>query len=263
MTKPKAPVQANEARVVRSYVQSTSERFSTALLAIGEEYIEEGGTFSELASIAGDAGALKRQRIAEFIRDTIRGVKNDLSAAAIELAQKLGVIEEATDILAPAGGKVFRTRILVDWSKPWREHALSMCPQTPTDWDILNMGDQFESSQKGQTIEEIIFLWFGPNVNGTALKADAWANEHKLIASHGRIPMAVIGGMPGLIGQLRNMGFPYSSVGIISTSQCKLGRGPHVPNAWQCDGCEREAGLYHVARGWNDYNLFVFESSRK
>ncbi len=246
---------------VRAGIQSTFDQVRDIFIAVFQALIALGLTLEEIATLAGESGLKKRTKIVDYIRDTIRGVKQDLSASALELTQKLGVIEEATDITPPEGGKVFRVRVMVDRAKKWKEYILASCPRTPKNWDILKAEDQFESPKRGSTEEEVILLWFGSGVSGTMPRVEAWAISHELRKAHGRIPAAVIGTIPGIIGQLQNLGFPYSSVGIVSTFQCTFGtfgEDPHVPCAWRGSDGEREASLRHVLDGWSDDFLFAF-----
>lgn len=248
----------SEETKMRAALQSPFGVVVDTLFIIYKLVSELGVDLKEWSVLSGEKGIDACRTIADFIRDTIRGVKYDLSVAAIELAQKLGVIEEVTDIPAPAGGKVFRVLVMVDWAKAWRDYMLASCPHTDKSWDVLNVGDQFESPQRDSEIKEVIFLWFGKNVYGTVEKADAWAIENNLVASHGRIPAAVIGGIPGIIGQLQNLGYPYGSVGVVSTSQCKLDGDPRVPCAWRDGDGRRRAGLGHLSRGWDGSYVVAF-----
>ena len=247
-------------RVVHREIMSAFDKIAAVFIAIFEMVVALKVTIDEIVSLSGDAGAEKRQRIAESIRDTIRGVRqSELSTTAVNLAKRLGVIEEVTDIPAPQGGKVFRVLVSIDWDKKWKEFILASCPQTDKSWDILKMGDQFESSSRAAETKEVIFLWLGKNMYGTAEKADAWALENNLTASHGRIPAAVIGTIPGIIGQFQNLGYPYTSVGIVSTSQCKLDGYPHIPGAWQSGGGRREAGFLRASDEWSGNSLVAFD----
>gem|GEM_PF-3542471 len=259
MTKPKAMVKANEAtsRQVRSATQAVSERCATALWKIYSEFIECGGTFMELATLAEGEENSERQQIATFIRDTIRGVKQSVSSVAVDLAQKLGIIEEVTDIVPPPGGKVFRVLVRVDWTKNWREFIFANCPQTGHDWDVLTVGDQYEPVNLK---EEVLLVWFGKGVRIMAERADAWAEKNGLVQSHGRIPVAVIGSVGDIVDQLKKCGFPYDSAGVVSTSSCKLGGDSYVPYAWRYY-VGGGASLSRVSGEWDGRNLFAF--SRK
>ena len=250
MTKPTALVEANkrEMKKVRSATSSVSERFASVLFGIGDAYIEAGGTFMELASISGDVGSEKRKLIGRFIDETIRGVE-------------FGIITEVTGISLPAGARLFRLCLDVDWDTLLADFIRATCPQTGSDWDIWRVVGQYPSLKKGTTTEEVYLLWYGPGSLTKPETADAWAADNKFVRIHPRVPCSIIGGVDDIVPQLKKLGYPFDGVGVVSTSPCTLGGVSRIPNAWRDSGGGRRAYVDRASNEWNVSSLFAF--SRK
>ncbi|MFA6006365.1 MAG: hypothetical protein WC764_01410 [Candidatus Paceibacterota bacterium] len=226
--------------------RSLGNKMANGLWLIATAFFTLKGTVAEFCSLT----AAQAKDVAEYLLGVIRGTATMVS---LEIALKLGVIEEATDVVAPEGGKVFRLTLPVDWTTAWREFILACCPQTDLTWPILTVGEQYVSPKIGRTIEVFYLVWFGKGIYSKASKALEWAGD-QFVPAHGRIPAAIIGGVSSIVAQLAKFGFPYQSVGVVTASECDGG----LSFAWQHADGGREAHLHTVSNEWLGNYLFVF-----
>ena len=112
---------------------------------------------------------------------------------AIALAKVDEIIDSATvaEVVPPEGGRIHVIRVPVRLNREWQEAINAAGPNTPDNYNVRNVGDQYPSQGDGTVREaEVILINFGPN-GGSWDKAIAWANQYRLKRTNPRHVFAI------------------------------------------------------------------------
>lgn len=108
---------------------------------------------------------------------------------------------ELTDIEAPKGARVHILEVEVKQDREWQAAVNAAGPNTPNDYNVRKVGDQYAPVGKGKVKEKLILLNF-PNGDGNWDKAIAWAETKGLKRTHPREAFAIGEQHPRLPEQL-------------------------------------------------------------
>ncbi|MDO8624412.1 MAG: hypothetical protein Q7R54_03595 [bacterium] len=161
-------------------------------------------------------------------------------------------IADATDIIAPADGRVHIVRIIVDESVELNTAIDAGFPNTPSNCDIRKVADQYPA-QKGAKPRgrEIILVNFGNDMLNTDL-AVAWGKENKLVKASPRAVFRLGSHKPQLHTELGQQ-----VLVVASLEECNFSGYRHVPGGWWRGG-KRKAYLDWPGGRWDDFCWFAF-----
>ena len=154
----------------------------------------------------------------------------------------------AAEFVPPPGGRVHIVRVPVRLDREWQEAVNVAGPDTPGNYNIHKVGDQYPPAGNETVEAEVILMNFGPN-GGTWDKAIAWAEQYRLKRTNPRHAFAVGEHKPQLHREL-GMDPMY----VVATEECAFGGDRSACDVWW-DGSGRKAYLYWVgdygrSRGW-------------
>ncbi|MBI3273774.1 MAG: hypothetical protein HYZ69_01380 [Candidatus Colwellbacteria bacterium] len=165
---------------------------------------------------------------------------------AVKDGRKITLLPE---FVAPEGGRIHELTIPVVLDEEWQAAITAGGPDTPDNYNVRKVGDQYRPSGKGTKKSRMILVNFGPN-GGSWDRAIAWAAQYpQLKRSAPRQVFAISKHKPDLH---RELGF--NPMYVVATTECTFEGTRRACSAWW-GGAEREARLYWVsdftdADGW-------------
>ena len=132
----------------------------------------------------------------------------------------------AAELLPPPGGRIHIVRVPVQLDREWQEAINAAGPDTPGNYNVLKVGDQYPSKGNGIIEAEIVLMNFGPN-GGNWDKAIAWADQYRLKRTNPRHVFAIGEHKPHLHYEL---GFDYMYA--VATEECSFGGRRGACSVW-------------------------------
>lgn len=213
---------------VASAVQNTMTILASKIATLGGNLTE---AFVRL-------GMGERQYTAEL--DQIAGVLAKVSAVPV------------AEIVAPEGGRLHTVCIPVDESVNWNTAVSAGFPNTPSNYDVWKVGDQYPPRPRVVSVKrEIILINFGKEISNADI-AFAWGKEHKLISASPRSIWALGKHKPQLNTELEQ-----NVLAVASLEECAFSGDRRVPCGWWGGG-ERRAFLDLPDHRWYDHCWFAF-----
>ncbi len=208
----------------------------------------------------GTASSIELGQFAEFTSAVIRQLPRDLTPDVAQgwienqgaLQRVLrGALMSGEFVLAPQGGTLHFVSVPVDESRPWDEAVRTAGPNTPDEYNVWKVGDQYPP-QGESGVREIILVNFGRGSFTTGEQALAWGKENRLRPASPRGCFAVGEHCPKLN---RELGKNYMAV--VSLDLCSFGGERQVCNVWWND-TERGANLNWVDDEFDDDYWLAF-----
>ena len=135
-------------------------------------------------------------------RDEFQRGLDDGSIAVVLDSLKIDGEARKSELVPPAGGRVCVVRVPVQFDREWQEAINAAGPNTPDDYNVRKVGDQYPPAGNGTVETEIILMNFGSN-GGSWDKAIAWANQNRLKRTNPRQVFAIGEHKPGLNRELK------------------------------------------------------------
>jgi len=158
---------------------------------------------------------------------------------------------EAKDIEPPKGARIQVVRVKVEQDREWQDAINAAGPNTPSDYNVRKVGDQYAPVGKGTVETELILLNF-PKGDGNWDKAMMWAEAKGFKRTNPREVFAIGEQHPKLhetIGQ--------NPMYLVATTDCTVDGGRNACYVWW-DGSKRGAYLLWVKSFGNSCDWFAF-----
>ena len=171
---------------------------------------------------------------------------------AVKVGRKITLLPE---FVAPEGGRIHELTISVVFDEEWQAAINAGCPNTPADYNVRKVGDQYRPSGKGTKKSRMVLVNFGPN-GGSWDRAIAWAAQYpQLKRSVPRQVFAISRHKPNLHHELG-----FNPMYVVATTECTFEGGQRSCYAWWY-GAERGACLSWVScfTYANDWFAFLCE----
>jgi hypothetical protein len=156
-----------------------------------------------------------------------------------------------SNIRPPKGARVHILEVEVKQDRKWQSAVNAAGPNTPDDYSVRKVGDQYAPVGKGKVKEKLILLNF-PNGDGNWDKAIMWAEAKGLKRTHPREVFAIGEQHPKLHEKLGQ-----DPMYAVATTDCSFGGGRRACYVWWYDS-ERGANLVRVERFDEAFDWFVF-----
>lgn len=168
---------------------------------------------------------------------------------AVKAGRKITLLSE---FVAPEGGRIHELTIPVVLDEEWQAAITAGGPDTPDNYNVRKVGDQYRPSGKGTKKSRMILVNFGPN-GGSWDRAIAWAAQYpQLKRSVPRQVFAISKHKPDLH---RELGF--NPMYVVATTECSFEGCQQACYAWWFDAL-REAYLFWVSRFTDADGWFAF-----
>ena len=158
---------------------------------------------------------------------------------AIGKVDEIIISTTVAELVSPPGGRIHIVRVPVRLDREWQEAINAAGPDTPNNYNVRKVGEQYLAIGTGTVETEIILMNFGPN-GGSWDKAIAWANQNRLKRTNPRQVFAIGEHKPELHHELM-MDYMYA----VATDECAFGGDRSACGVWW-DGSGRECGLGRV-----------------
>ncbi|KKU93513.1 MAG: hypothetical protein UY53_C0008G0011 [Parcubacteria group bacterium GW2011_GWA2_50_10] len=139
----------------------------------------------------------------------------------------------------PEGGRVHILRVLVQLDREWQEAINAAGPDTPADYNVRKVGNQYPSHGVGIVEAEVILMNFGPD-GGNWDRAIAWASQYGLKRTSPRHVFAIGEHNPWLHHEL-----VVDPVYVVATEECAFEGYRNACRVWWRRS-QRKCGLYWV-----------------
>lgn len=156
-------------------------------------------------------------------------------------------------IVAPKGGIVQMLTVPTNESRAWQEAIVAAGPDTPKDYNVWKVGDQYPPV--GGAVEQLEEIWlvnFGKGSITPSQKALAWGKKQRLVSTSPRVCFAIAEYLPKL-----NTYLETDSMAVISLRECSFGGEQRCCNVWFV-GSERRVCLGWFGLDWGDDYWFAF-----
>lgn len=183
-------------------------------------------------------------------QDALDNGQASLFLDAVKAGRKIALLPE---FVVPEGGRIHELTIPVVLDEEWQSAITAGCPNTPYNYNVWKVGDQYRPSGKGTKKSRLVLVNFGPNGGGSWDRAVAWAAQHpQLKRSVPRQVFAISKHKPNLH---RELGF--NPMYVVATIECSFEGDQQACYAWW-GGAERRAYLHWVSYFANAYVWFAF-----
>lgn len=163
------------------------------------------------------------------------------------LAKLNEIVVAKYDVKPPEGGRVYLVRAKVSPGLPWESALLGGGPDTPKNYNIWKVGDQYPS-QEGPIVDREVFLAnFGPRVVPVGAAHD-WGTQNLLTRGDARTMFATAKDNPKL-DELLGMNPMY----LVSLEECSFEGLRSLPSVWW-SGTSRRSSL-----DWTTHGLYGFD----
>jgi len=179
---------------------------------------------------------VSRQAFESFLQDGRAPLMMDAMARGTFPTGYLALAVAIGAIQPPEGGRLHVLSTPVQHDRPWQEALEAAGPQTPSDYVVRQVGDQYEPTSTGTTEEEVLLVQgYGSFDDGIA-----WAEQYDLDRTKPRRIFAAAERHPNL-HRVLGMNPMY----IVATQECTFKGERDVCSVWFKDG-KRESYLYWV-----------------
>jgi hypothetical protein len=160
---------------------------------------------------------------------------------------------DPTTLTPPPGARLHTVRIRFKPDREWQESINAAGPNTPSDYSVRKVGDQYPATGTEEIEEDLILLNF-PNGDGFD-KALAWAKSQHLENTVPREVFAIGEQHPKLHSELRQ-----NPMYVAATKECSFGGDRRACCVWWGDS-RRKAGLGWVRYLGRSLAWFAFRKS--
>lgn len=143
------------------------------------------------------------------------------------------------ELVAPPGARLHIVQVPVTLDQDWQEAINVAGPDTPANYNVRKVGDQYPTEGTGTREDELILLNF-PQGDGNWDKAQAWAKQYQLERTHPRQVFAIGARCPKLHQEL-GMNPMY----VVATKECTFEGHRQACYVWW-RASDRKAGLHWV-----------------
>ncbi len=155
------------------------------------------------------------------------------------------------ELVPPDGGRIHIVRVPVRLDREWQEAINAAGPDTPDNYNVRKVGDQYPPRGNRVVEAEIVLMNFGPN-GGNWDKAIAWADQYRLKRTNPRYAFAIGEHKPELHRELE-MDYMYA----VATEECTFGGDRDACFVWW-GRSERGCGLSRVGDYGGPSGWFAF-----
>ncbi len=156
-------------------------------------------------------------------------------------------------IVPPKGGMARMLTVPVNEARAWQEAIDAAGPNTPKDYNVRKVGDQYPPLVgTTERLEEIWVVNSGRGRITPSLGTIAWGKKQRLIPASPRACFAIAEHLPKLPTYLG-----MDPMAVVSLRECSFGGRQFCRFVW-FRGARREASLNWLEDGWNDYCWFAF-----
>lgn len=170
---------------------------------------------------------------------------------AIGKVDEIIVSVDSAGFVPPEGGRIHIVRVPFRLDREWQEAINAAGPNTPDNYNVRKVGDQYPPKAGEIVGAEIILMNFGPN-GGTWDKVIAWAEQKRLKRTNPRHVFAIGEHKPQLH---RELGFDYMYV--VATEKCTFEGYRFACGVWW-RGSGRGASLGWVGNCGGSDGWFAF-----
>lgn len=156
-------------------------------------------------------------------------------------------------IMPPQEGRIHAVRVKVKLDRPWQEALSAAGPNTPDNYNVRKVGDQYPPTGNKEVEEELVMVNY-PKGDGYD-KALAWAQTQGLENTVPREVFAIGEQHPTLHVELG-----LDPMYVVATTECSFGGDRRACYVWW-DGSARKADLRWVGGFVSAFDWFVFRKS--
>lgn len=168
----------------------------------------------------------------------------------LALAVAIGAIQP------PKGGRLHVVNMPVHHDRPWTEALEAAGPQTPDNYVVRQVGDQYQPTRTGTTEEELLLVQgYGSFDDGIA-----WAEKQTVVELERSKPRRVFAAAEHNPKLHRVLGM--NPMYIVATQECTFKGGRYVCRVWFDDG-GRRSGLGCVGSVGGGYGWLGFVRKSK
>ena len=160
---------------------------------------------------------------------------------------------DPTELTPPPGARLHTVRIRFKPDREWQESIDAAGPNTPSDYNVRKVGDQYPPTGTEEIEEDLILLNF-PNGDGFDA-ALAWAKSKQLENTVPREVFVIGEQHPKLHEELGQ-----NLMHVAATKECTFGGNRYACYVWWFDS-ERKASLLWVLHFDNSCDWFAFRKS--
>lgn len=160
---------------------------------------------------------------------------------------------DPTALTPPPGARLYTVRIRFKPDREWQESITAAGPNTPSDYNVRKVGDQYPPTGTEEIEEDLILLNF-PKGDGFDA-ALAWAKSKQLENTVPREVFAIGEQHPKLHEELGQ-----NPMYVAATKECTFGGHRLACYVWWY-GSERKALMYWVGSFDDSYAWFAFRKS--
>lgn len=186
-----------------------------------------------------------------------KGVTRDQFQKALDdgtIARFLDSLKTGTaGITPPQEGRIHAVRVKVKLDRPWQEAVNAGGPNTPSDYNVRKVGDQYPPTRTEEVEEELVMINY-PKGDGYD-KAVAWAKTQGLENTVPREVFAIGEQHPNLHIELGQ-----DPMYAVATTECSFGGNRYACSVWWV-GSDRGAFLLWVRGFVFAHVWFVFRKS--
>lgn len=197
--------------------------------------------------------------------DSVRDMANDKGVTRAQFQQALddGTIARFLDslktgtagITLPQGARIHIVRVKVKLDRPWQEAVNAAGPNTPDNYNVRKVGDQYPPTGIEEVEEDLVMINY-PKGDGYD-KALAWAQTQGLEHTVPREVFAIGEQHPNLHTELG-----LNPMYAVATTECSFGGGRRACCVWWVVS-DRKAHLVWVGYFGSSGGWFVFRKSLK
>lgn len=184
---------------------------------------------------------------------TITAVTNDQGTQVAKMARDKGkdgqTITIGTPLIPPPGCRIHILSVPVIHDRDWQEAVNAAGPNTPADYNVRKVGDQYPP--EGVTGEEEFILLNCPS-GGSWDKAIAWAEQFGLERTAPRQVFAIGEHKPKLHRELG-----LNPMYVVATKECSFDGDQLACYVWW-GGSEREVDLHWLSSCGHSHDWFAF-----
>ncbi|MFA7285984.1 MAG: hypothetical protein WC011_04055 [Candidatus Paceibacterota bacterium] len=140
--------------------------------------------------------------------------------------------------------------LVVDYSIPHNQAAMSGGPQTGSDYNVLKVTDLYQSEKK--VVTETIVLLNYPKGGGNYSNTVAWGMKNGLVKTTPHVPFAIGENFPKL-----NYDLGSNPMYVVETTGCTFGSRASACGVWWGDA-ERKSSLNWQSGFGNGIDWFAF-----
>jgi len=174
------------------------------------------------------------EQVKEFTRKArkVERMLQSKGGSLVDPTLAIGKVDEiiisttVAELVPPDGGRIHIVRVPVRLNREWQEAINAAGPDTPGNYNVRKVGDQYPPKGNEVVEVEIVLMNFGPN-GGNWDKAIAWANQYRLKRTNPRHAFGIGEHKPELHREFK-MGYMYA----VATEECAFEGDRNACDVW-------------------------------